>query len=121
METSKPGIYALGNTTDIYMFKHTANYQADIVSDNLLRGKSSDEISVSHFLIRTLAVAHETCRRIIDPREDQPSEEPIAQSPDCADNDARWTPPVSRIHRSDRRLHRVSPIKVRSRNSQEKI
>ncbi len=50
METGKPGIYALGDATDRYMFKHTANYEADIVSDNLLRGKrrENDTHAVPH-------------------------------------------------------------------------
>ena len=42
METGKPGIYALGDATDMYMFKHTANYEADLVIDNLLRGKKRE-------------------------------------------------------------------------------
>ncbi len=39
LETSRHGIYALGDATGRYMFKHTANYEADVVSDNMLRGK----------------------------------------------------------------------------------
>jgi mycothione reductase len=39
LETSRHGIYALGDATGMYMFKHTANYEADVVSDNMLRNK----------------------------------------------------------------------------------
>jgi mycothione reductase len=39
LETSRHGIYALGDATGRYMFKHTANYEADVVSDNMLRNK----------------------------------------------------------------------------------
>jgi mycothione reductase len=50
LETSKSGIYALGDAIDLYMFKHTANYEADIVSDNLLHGKKreTDTHAVPH-------------------------------------------------------------------------
>ena len=50
METGKPGIYALGDATDRYMFKHTANYEADIVSDNLLRGKRAGRTTRMQYL-----------------------------------------------------------------------
>ena len=39
LETTRPGIYALGDATGRYMFKHTANYAADVVADNMLRNK----------------------------------------------------------------------------------
>ncbi|HEY3422670.1 MAG TPA: FAD-dependent oxidoreductase, partial [Methanocellaceae archaeon] len=42
METTKQGIYALGDATGRYMFKHKANYEADLVSDNMLRGKKRE-------------------------------------------------------------------------------
>ena len=35
LETSKPGIWALGDAIGKHMFKHTANYEADIVSHNI--------------------------------------------------------------------------------------
>ena len=34
LETSKPGIWALGDATGRYMFRHTANYEADVVWRN---------------------------------------------------------------------------------------
>lgn len=40
LETSKPGIYALGDATGRYMFRHTANYEAGIVAANMLHGGS---------------------------------------------------------------------------------
>ncbi len=50
METTKPGIFALGDATDRYMFKHTANYEAQIVADNMLRGnrRENDTHAVPH-------------------------------------------------------------------------
>jgi dihydrolipoamide dehydrogenase len=39
LETTRHGIYALGDATGRYMFKHTANYEAGVVSDNMLRNK----------------------------------------------------------------------------------
>ncbi len=50
METTKPGIYALGDATGRYMFKHKANYEADLVSDNMLGGKKreNDTHAVPH-------------------------------------------------------------------------
>jgi dihydrolipoamide dehydrogenase len=35
LETSKPGIYALGDALGRNMYRHTANYQASIVGNNL--------------------------------------------------------------------------------------
>jgi dihydrolipoamide dehydrogenase len=50
METTKPGIYALGDATGRFMFKHTANYEADIVSANMLDGErlENDTHAVPH-------------------------------------------------------------------------
>ena len=42
LETTKPGIYAMGDATGRYMFKHKANYEADLVSDNMLKGKERE-------------------------------------------------------------------------------
>ncbi len=42
LETTKPGIFALGDATGRNMFKHTANYEADVVSDNMLKGKKRE-------------------------------------------------------------------------------
>jgi mycothione reductase len=35
LETSKPGIWALGDAIGKHMFRHTANYEADIVNHNI--------------------------------------------------------------------------------------
>ncbi len=50
LETTKHGIYALGDATGRYMFKHKANYEADLVSDNMLRGekRENDTHAVPH-------------------------------------------------------------------------
>jgi mycothione reductase len=39
LETSQPGVWALGDATGSYMFKHVANYEAEIVYANAFRGK----------------------------------------------------------------------------------
>lgn len=36
LETAKPGIWALGDATGRYMFRHTANYEAGLVARNML-------------------------------------------------------------------------------------
>jgi mycothione reductase len=50
LQTNKPGIYALGDATGRYMFRHTANYEADIAAANMLRGGSQvfDTHAVPH-------------------------------------------------------------------------
>lgn len=35
LETTKPGIWALGDSIGRHMFRHTANYEADVVSQNI--------------------------------------------------------------------------------------
>jgi mycothione reductase len=40
LETTKPGIYASGDANGQQMFTHMANYEADVVSHNMLREKS---------------------------------------------------------------------------------
>ncbi len=39
LETTKPGIWALGDATGKYMFRHTANYESDIVWSNAFTEK----------------------------------------------------------------------------------
>jgi dihydrolipoamide dehydrogenase len=43
LETSKKGIWALGDTVGKHMFRHTANYESEVVSHNLLRSKDSED------------------------------------------------------------------------------
>ncbi len=43
LETTKKDIWALGDAIGKYMFRHTANYEAEVVSHNILRaGKKED-------------------------------------------------------------------------------
>ncbi len=42
LETSKPGIWALGDAIGKHMFRHTANYESEVVSHNLLLAKGDD-------------------------------------------------------------------------------
>ncbi len=42
LETSKPGIWALGDAIGKHMFRHTANYESAVVSHNLFRAKGDD-------------------------------------------------------------------------------
>jgi dihydrolipoamide dehydrogenase len=50
LETTKPGIWALGDATGKHMFRHTANYEADIVSNNMFEDekKENDEHAFPH-------------------------------------------------------------------------
>ncbi|MDQ1261454.1 MAG: mycothione reductase [Euryarchaeota archaeon] len=43
LETSKKGIMALGDAIGKHMFRHTANYESEVVSHNLLRAKDSGD------------------------------------------------------------------------------
>lgn len=43
LETTKKGIFALGDALGKYMFRHTANYEADVVSHNVLQAKKDDD------------------------------------------------------------------------------
>lgn len=43
LETSKPGIWALGDATGKHMFRHNANYEADVVSHNMLKASDREE------------------------------------------------------------------------------
>lgn len=50
LETTKPGIWALGDATGKHMFRHTANYEADIASNNMFREekRENDEHAFPH-------------------------------------------------------------------------
>ena len=39
LETSKKGIYALGDALGKHMYRHTANYEAEVVGHNLFHGE----------------------------------------------------------------------------------
>jgi len=43
LETSKSGIWALGDAIGKHMFRHTANYESEVVSHNLLRAKTPED------------------------------------------------------------------------------
>ena len=43
LETSKKGIWAIGDAIGKHMFRHTANYESEVLSHNLLRTKDKDE------------------------------------------------------------------------------
>lgn len=42
LQTTKPGIWALGDATGEHMFRHTANYEADLVSHNMLKASGKE-------------------------------------------------------------------------------
>ena len=60
LETGKPGIYALGDAIGRYMFRHTANYEAGIVSINMLSllKTSADFSAVPNAVFTHPQVAH---------------------------------------------------------------
>jgi mycothione reductase len=49
LETTKKGIWAMGDTIGKYMFRHTANYEADVVSHNILRAKKEEDREKADF------------------------------------------------------------------------
>ncbi len=49
METSKKGIWAVGDATGRYMFRHTANYESKIAAHNILRAKNERERQAAEY------------------------------------------------------------------------
>lgn len=49
LETTKKGIWALGDAIGRYMFRHTANYEADVVSHNVLRAEQPKDKEKADF------------------------------------------------------------------------
>ncbi|UEC42809.1 MAG: Dihydrolipoamide dehydrogenase [Methanothrix sp.] len=43
LQTTKPGIWALGDALGKHMFRHTANYEADVVSHNMLKARGKED------------------------------------------------------------------------------
>lgn len=60
LETNVPGIWAIGDATDKYMFRHTANYHAGIVYHNMFRDDRMevDEHAVPHAVFTHPQVGH---------------------------------------------------------------
>ena len=59
LETSQPGVYAVGDATGRYLFKHKANYDAKVVYYNLVRGEhqAADYHAVPHAVFTDPEVA----------------------------------------------------------------
>lgn len=49
LETTKKGIWSMGDTIGKYMFRHTANYEADVVSHNILRAEKEEDREKADF------------------------------------------------------------------------
>ncbi|MCU0637233.1 MAG: dihydrolipoyl dehydrogenase [Methanothrix sp.] len=49
LETSKKGIYALGDAIGKHMYRHTANYEAEVVVHNLLRAKDRSDLEEADY------------------------------------------------------------------------
>ncbi|MFB3765447.1 MAG: dihydrolipoyl dehydrogenase [Methanotrichaceae archaeon] len=49
LETTKSGIWAIGDAIGKHMFRHTANYEAGIVSHNIFAAKNKDERELADF------------------------------------------------------------------------
>lgn len=49
LETTKKDIWALGDAIGKYMFRHTGNYEADVVSHNVLQGEKREDLEVADF------------------------------------------------------------------------
>jgi dihydrolipoamide dehydrogenase len=59
LETTKPGIWALGDATGKHMFRHTANYEAQIVANNMFEEekRENDEHAYPHAIFTHPQVA----------------------------------------------------------------
>ncbi len=49
LETTKKDIWALGDATGKHMFRHTANYEAEVVSHNILQAKKKEDREAADF------------------------------------------------------------------------
>jgi mycothione reductase len=49
LETTKPGIWAIGDAIGKHMFRHTANYEAEVVYHNIIRAKKKEEMEKIDF------------------------------------------------------------------------
>ncbi len=49
LETTKSGIWAIGDAIGKYMFRHTANYEAEVVAHNLFIAKNKDKKAKADF------------------------------------------------------------------------
>ncbi len=49
LETSKKGIWAIGDAIGKHMFRHTANYESEVVSHNLLRANGKDDREMTDY------------------------------------------------------------------------
>jgi len=49
LETTKTGIWAIGDAIGKHMFRHTANYEAEVVSHNIFIAKKKDELVKADF------------------------------------------------------------------------
>jgi dihydrolipoamide dehydrogenase len=60
LQTNRPGIFALGDAIGKYMFRHTANYEAEVVSSNMFKGGKwvADYHAVPHAVFTHPQVAH---------------------------------------------------------------
>lgn len=59
LETTKKDIWALGDAIGKYMFRHTANYEADVVSHNILQaGKKDDREAVDFHAVPHAVFTH---------------------------------------------------------------
>ncbi len=61
LQTSKKGIWALGDATGKHMFRHTANYEARIVGHNILRAQGDvDRIATDYHAVPYAIFSHPT-------------------------------------------------------------
>ncbi|HPT19598.1 MAG TPA: FAD-dependent oxidoreductase, partial [Methanothrix sp.] len=58
LETSKSGIYALGDALGRHMFRHTANYESEVVAHNLLRAADGEREAVDYHAVPYAVFTH---------------------------------------------------------------
>jgi dihydrolipoamide dehydrogenase len=51
LETTVPGVWALGDATGKHLFKHVANYESEIVYYNATAGDSSEKVKVDYHAV----------------------------------------------------------------------
>lgn len=58
LETSKSGIWALGDAIGKHMFRHTANYESTVVARNLFRAKKDDQETIDFHAVPHAVFTH---------------------------------------------------------------
>jgi dihydrolipoamide dehydrogenase len=58
LQTSKKGVYALGDAIGKHMFRHTANYESEVVAHNLLRAGDGEREAADYHAVPYAVFTH---------------------------------------------------------------